>query len=82
MASLDDVLNDVTAETTLVSGVSTLVSGLQKQLADALSGTLTAEQQSKVDQIFAAAEANKAALATALASGTPVPAPPPAAAAS
>lgn len=72
MASLDDVLSDITAETDAISSVSTLITGLKQQLADALSGTtLPPATQAKVDQIFAAAEANKAALATAILANTP-----------
>ena len=72
MAKLDDIVADVTAETTLIEGVSTLVTGLKQQLADALTGeNLSPEAQAKVDQIFATAEANKAKLAAALADNTP-----------
>lgn len=68
MATLDEVLADVTAETTQLDSLSTLIAGLQKQLADALAGTtLPADVQAKVDAIFAAAEANKAKIAAALA---------------
>ena len=67
MATLDQIIADVTAETTLIDGVSTLIAGLKKQLADALAGVLNAEQQAKVDAIFTAAEANKQKLSDALA---------------
>ena len=72
LATLDDVIQDMTDETTAIGGISTLITGLQQQLADALSGvTLPPGTQAKIDQIFTAAEANKAALATALATGVP-----------
>lgn len=81
MATLQQVQDDVTSETTLIAGVGTLITGLQKQLADALSGaTLSPAVQAQVDAIFAAAESNKAALASALAANTPAasaPAAPP-----
>jgi len=69
--TLDDVLADVQSEKTVVDGISTLISGLKQQVADALSGVLTAEQQAKVDAIFAGVEANKAALSANLVANTP-----------
>ena len=72
MATLDQVLADVQEETTLISGISTLVDGLKTQLADALANAgLSPAVQAQVDQIFATAEANKAALAVALTANTP-----------
>lgn len=72
MATLDDITADMTEETTAIGGISTLVQGLRQQLADALSGTtLPPAVQAKVDAIFTAAEANKGALAAALAANTP-----------
>jgi NTP pyrophosphatase (non-canonical NTP hydrolase) len=71
MATLDEILADVQAETSLIDGVSTLISGLKQQLADALAGVLTPAQQAEVDAIFAAAETNKQKLSDALVSGTP-----------
>ncbi len=77
MATLDDVLDDVTNESTQIAGISTLIAGLKQQLADALAGTtLPPATQAKVDAIFAQAEKNKADIATALAANTPA-APPP-----
>lgn len=76
MATLDDILSDVTAESTQIAGISTLIAGLKQQLADALAGTtLPPATQAKVDAIFAAAEKNKADIATALAANTPPAAP-------
>ncbi len=76
MNTLQEVLDDVTAEKTLIASVLTLVSGLQQQLADALAGVnLTPAQQAAVDAIFTQVEENKAALGTALTANTP-PAPP------
>ena len=77
MATLDQITQDIQDEATSIAGVSTLIAGLKQQLADALSGTtLPPAVQTKVDAIFAGAEANKAALAAALTttpSGSPVP---------
>ena len=75
MATLDEILQDVTDESTAIDGVLTLISGLKAQLDAALAGAgITPEVQSKIDAIFTAAEANKAKLATALAANTPPPA--------
>lgn len=67
-ATLDDVLKDVTDESTVIDGISTLLSGLQQQLKDALAN---AADKAKVDAIFAAVESNKAKLAKAVTDNTP-----------
>ena len=72
MATLDDILSDVTAETSSIASLSVLIAGIKQQLADALAGvTLPPATQAKVDQIFAAAEANKQALSDAIIANTP-----------
>jgi len=79
MATLQQVMDDVTAEKTAIDSVSALVGGLRQQIADALSGVnLPPAVQAQVDAVFAQAEQNKAALAAALAANTPAapPAPP------
>lgn len=74
MATLDQVLVDVTAEDTRLDSITTLIGGLQQQLADALSGTtLPPATQAKVDAIFAAAESNSAKIDKALNTGVPPP---------
>ena len=78
MATLDDVLAEVTKETTEIGGITALIAGLRKQIADALSSqTIPPAIQAKVDAIFAAATANNAAIVQALNDpGTPpTPAP-------
>lgn len=71
-ATLDQVLQDVTDESNVIDGISTLIQGLKQQLADALSGAnLPPQVQQKVDAIFAQAETNKAKLATAVTANTP-----------
>lgn len=73
MATLDDVLKDVTDEKTAIGGLSDLITGLRKAVADALSGvTLPPDAQAKVDAIFNEAEARKAELAAAVAANVPV----------
>lgn len=76
MATLDQILQDVTDESTAIDSISTLIAGLKQQLADALANTtLPPDVQAKIDAVFSGAEANKAKLAAALAANTP-PAPP------
>lgn len=75
LATLDDVLNDVTAESTRLDSIATLIDGLKQQIADALAGvTLPPAVQAKVDQIFTAAETNKAKIDAALNTNVPPPA--------
>ena len=71
MATLQEVADDVAGETTVIAGISTLIDGLQQQLAAALSGaTISPAVQAQIDAIFTGAEANKASLAAALLKGT------------
>lgn len=72
MASLDDVLNDVTAESTVIDSLVVLLNGIKQQLADALSGTVIPPAvQAKIDAIFTQAEANKTKLSDAVTANTP-----------
>ena len=72
MATIDQVAQDVSDESTLIDSVSVLITGLKQQVADALSGaTLPPAVQAKIDAVFTTAEANKAKLATAVAANTP-----------
>lgn len=82
MAALADVLADETAEggeiTNLVNAFhaqSDQITALQAQIAALAPGTLTAEQQATIDQIFAQAEQNKATVSAVL-NPTSTPAPP------
>lgn len=70
-ATLDQVLQDVTDETTAIASVSALIQGLKDQIA---AGGLSAADQAKVDQVFANLESNKQKLADALAANV-APAP-------
>lgn len=72
MATLDQIAADVTSEKTVIDSLAVLITGLKQQLDDVLAGvTLPPAVQAKVDEIFVAAEANKAALAAAVLAGTP-----------
>ena len=79
MASIDDIIADVTEETTTIGSLDTAIKGLQQMLADALANeTIPPAVQAKIDSVFATVEANKAALAQAMTDSVP-PSPPPAA---
>jgi hypothetical protein len=82
MSSLDDDIALVQSQTTQIASIKTLITTLQQQIADALSGvTLPPAVQAKVDAVFAGLTQNSADLATALATGptgTPLPTPTPA----
>lgn len=76
MASLDEVLKDVTDESTQLDGIGTLITGLQQQVKEAMANSgISAADQAKIDAIFAAAESNKQKIATALSANTPASAP-------
>lgn len=71
MATLEETLADVQAESAVDDSIITLVTGLKAQLDAVLGGQLTPAQQAQVDQIFAAIEANKAKVAAAVTANTP-----------
>lgn len=75
MATLDQILADVTDQSTKLDSIAALIAGLKQQIADALAGvTLPPAVQAKVDAIFTAAEGNSAKIQTALdANVTPTP---------
>jgi hypothetical protein len=72
MATLDEVLADVTEETSIVDSVDAFIVGLKQQLAEALATeNLKPETQAKIDTLFASVRSNKTKLATALTANTP-----------
>lgn len=72
-ATLDQVLQDVSDETSLEQSVLTLVGNIQDQLKAALAGTtISPANQAKIDSIFSGIESNKTALTAALTANTPV----------
>lgn len=72
MATLDEVLELVTAADTKQDSIIALLNGLKQQLADALSGvTLPPPVQAKIDAIWNQAKANADELDTAIAANTP-----------
>ena len=73
MASLDETLAAVQAESTVDDSIIALLNGLAAQIK---AGGLSAADQAKVDAIFAAANTNSAKVAaavTANTSSTPTP---------
>lgn len=74
MATLDEVLAEVTDESGRLDSIQALLDGIRQQLADALAGTtLPTEVQAKVDAVFAGLTANKAKIDKALNTGAPPP---------
>jgi hypothetical protein len=69
MATLDDTLSAVTAQSTVDDSIITLLNGLAAQIA---AGGLSPADQAKVDQIFAAVNANAAKITAAVSANTPV----------
>jgi predicted choloylglycine hydrolase len=77
MATLDELLQDVSDESTQIDSLATLTAGLKQQLQDALSGaSLPPAVQAKVDAVFAAVDANKGKVVDAINANT-TPATPP-----
>lgn len=79
MKTLDDVISDITDLSSKEDGLITLTSGIKAQLDAVTQGSLTPEQQAKVDAIFAAVEDRKTAVQAAIDANTPPASPPPAA---
>lgn len=76
MATIDQVLADVTDENTRLDSLTTLLAGIQQKLKDALAGIVVpADVQAKIDTVFTELEAHKAKIDAALNTGVP-PAPP------
>ena len=72
MATIDQVLQDVTDEGTLEDSIIALLTSVQTQLAAALANTtIPADVQAKIDSVFTGLEANKAKVAAAVTANTP-----------
>lgn len=74
MAALADILANLQGQTTLIEGVGTLLTNLKEEIKKL---QLNQNDQDKIDEVFAVAEANRARLAADLLANTPeaVPAP-------
>lgn len=78
MKTIQDVVQAVNQETTLVGGVQALLVQLKQQIADGLANQITPEIQAAIDAAFDTATANNQALADAITANTPAaPAPAP-----
>ena len=67
MATLDEVLAEVTDESARLDSIQALIDGIKQQLADALAGTtLPPATQQKIDAVFAGLTGNKAKIDKAL----------------
>ncbi len=75
MATLDETLAAVTAEDTKVDSIISLLTGVEKQLADVLAGALPPDVQAKVNAIFAQATASAGKIDAAITANTPPAAP-------
>ena len=71
MATLDQVLESVTAEDAVDDSIIALLVGIKEQLDAVLDGNLTPAQQAKVDAIFDKVEASKKKVADAIVANTP-----------
>lgn len=69
MATLNEVVDKVAAETTLVNSLKVFVQGLKDQIAALPS--LSAEQQAQIDGIFAHVSDNSSIIADAMSANTP-----------
>jgi hypothetical protein len=68
MASLDETLAAVQAESTVDDSIIALLNGLAAQIA---AGGLSPADQAKVDAIFAAAQSNSTKVSAAVTANTP-----------
>jgi len=72
MADLSKLQNDVTAQTSVVQGVSTLLSQLSKEISDLKNqGSADPTLQAAIDDLASKVEANSQALADAVTANTP-----------
>ncbi len=72
MKNIQDVADDVEAESSIEDGLIVLTTSLKASVDAALAGTvLPTAVQAKIDSAFAALETNKAKLAAAIVANTP-----------
>ena len=72
MATIDQVLQDVTDESTLEDSIITLLTNIKAQLDAALANTtIPADVQAKIDSVFDGIEKNKTKVAAAITANTP-----------
>ena len=74
MATLQEVLDQVTTEDSKVDSIIALLNGVEQQLKDALSGaTLPPAVQAQVDAVFAKAKGSADKIDAAITANTPAP---------
>jgi len=67
MATIDEILVEVTDESSRLDSIQALIDGIRQELEDALAGTtLPPEVQAKMDDVFAVLGDNKAKISKAL----------------
>lgn len=71
MATIDEIVQAVHDETSVVAGINTLLAALQQKITDLAAGAISPEVQAKIDSAFAEITANNTALATAITANTP-----------
>lgn len=73
MATLDDVLQEISDESSKIDSYEALFNGLQQQLTDALknSGTVTPAMQAQIDAVFNAAKQNSDKIDAAISANAP-----------
>lgn len=74
MATLDEVLAEVTAQTNKLDSIDALLDGLRQQVADLLAaqGGIPEALQQKIDEVFTAAQGVTQKIDAAIAENTPV----------
>jgi uncharacterized protein (UPF0335 family) len=72
--NIDEILADVSDESTQIDSLSTLTAGIKKQLDDITAGSLPPAVQAKVNALFDAVDANKAKVVSAINANTSAPA--------
>jgi len=76
MSTLDDDLAEVTAQSSRLDSIDTLVDTLNQRISDALSGTtLPPAVQAKIDSLFTGLKANSEKIDKALNTNVPPPQP-------
>ena len=72
MATLDDDVAAISAQTTVIASLGAFIQSLKDQITGGGVTGLTPAQQAQIDDIFANVTANNAAIAAALTTNTPV----------
>lgn len=71
MKTLDDLIAVVSDQTSLIESVSSLLTELKEGIDECVAGSISPDDQAKIDLLFETAEANKSKLVNALAANTP-----------